>query len=218
MAELNLLDLYPQVDRDTEERARTKTEAQKNIALQFGWEYFDKKGICYNGYFYDGRWVPIVKRFIEHYNIEDGDKILDVGCAKGYMLYDFLHALPTLEVTGIDISKYAIDCAPPEVKEFLHLENANDMSMFSDNSFDLVISINAIHSFRTIKETEKAVSEIQRVSKGKSYIVVDSYRNEKERIRMEQWQIAGHMVLSENEWKRIFLDVGYTGDHYWFKP
>ena len=218
MAELNLLDLYPQVDRDTEERARTKTEAQKNIALQFGWEYFDKKGICYNGYFYDDRWVPIVKRFIEHYNIEDNDKILDVGCAKGYMLYDFLHALPTLEVTGIDISKYAIDCAPPEVKEFLHLENANDMSMFSDNSFDLVISINVIHSFRTIKETEKAVSEIQRVSKGKSYIVVDSYRNEKERIRMEQWQIAGHMVLSENEWKRIFLDVGYTGDYYWFKP
>ena len=218
MAELNLLDLYPQVDRDTEERARTKTEAQKNIALQFGWEYFDKKGICYNGYFYDGRWVPIANRFIDHYNLQDGDRILDVGCAKGYMLYDFLHASPTLEVTGIDISEYAINCAPPEVKEFLHLGNAKDMSRFSDDSFDLVISINTIHSFRTIEETRQAVSEIQRVSKGESYIVVDSYRNEKERIRMEQWQIAGHMVLSENEWKRIFLDVGYTGDYYWFKP
>jgi SAM-dependent methyltransferase len=218
MKEIDLLKQYPQIERDTEARARTKTEEQKSIALKFGWEYFDKKGICYNGYFYDGRWIPIVQRFIEYFDIKDGMKILDVGCAKGYMLYDFKNALPNLELHGIDISEYALNCSPNEIRDSLRFGNAKDLSMFDDDYFDVVFAINSIHSFKTIDETALAVSEIQRVSKGKSYIIVDSYSNEKEKKRMEEWQIAGHIVLSETQWKEIFKNVSYSGDYYWFKP
>ncbi len=218
LKEIDLLKLYPKIKRDTEARAKTKTEKQKSIALKFGWEYFDKKGICYNGYFYDGRWIPIVQRFIDYFNIKDGMKILDVGCAKGYMLYDFKNALPNLTLRGVDISEYAINSCPTEVKDCLQIANANDLSTFNSNEFDVVFAINSIHSFKTIEETKIAVSEIQRVSKGRSYIIVDAYSNQKEKKRMEQWQVAGHMVLSENQWIKIFEEVSFTGDYFWFKP
>ena len=218
MKEIDLLKIYPKVRRDTEERAKTKTEGQKEIALKFGWEYFDKQGICYNGYFYNGKWVGVVEKFIEYFKIKEEMKILDVGCAKGYMLYDFKNAIPNLGVFGIDISDYAINCSPPELKDSLKVANANDLSIFDDNYFDVVFAINSIHSFKSIEETRTAVSEIQRVSKGKSYIIVDAYNTDEEQKRMEQWQVAGHMVLSEREWIEIFKSVSYTGDYFWFKP
>ena len=218
MKEINLLDLYPKRKRDTKERAKNKTKEQKECALKFGWEYFDKKGICYDGYIYDGRWTPVVKRVIDYYGLKPGDKVVDVGCAKGYMLYDFLHVMPSLSLAGIDISEYAINCSPPEVRPLVQLGNAKNMYMFPDNYFDLVISITTIHSFSTIEETKQAVREIQRISKGCAYVIVDAYRNEEEKVRMEQWQLAGHFVLSAEQWKELFMEVGYTGDYYWFIP
>ncbi len=215
---IDLLSSIKKVKRDTALRARNKTIEQKKAALKFGWEYFDKKGICYNGYTYDGRWKKIVKRLVKYYNLKKNSKILDLGCAKGYLLYDFYNENNTFDLYGIDISKYAIRCAPDEVRKKIKYGNAKNLSMFQNNFFDLVISINTIHSFKTLRETEKAVSEIQRVSKGKSYIVVDSYKTKNEKLRMEQWQVAGHMVLSENHWSEIFKKVKFTGDHYFFKP
>jgi cyclopropane fatty-acyl-phospholipid synthase-like methyltransferase len=112
--EIDLLDLYPKTNRDLKSRVNNKTEEQVRLAKKYDWEYFDKKGICYGGYTYDGRWLPVVKRFIDYYNLKPHDRILDVGCAKGYMLYDFLQVEPDLEVIGIDISQYAIGCSPTE--------------------------------------------------------------------------------------------------------
>ena len=215
---IDLLKTIKKIKRNTKKRAKNKTIEQVNAALKFGWEYFDKKGICYNGYTYDGRWIPVVKRFIDFYKLKKGNKILDLGCAKGYLLYDFYKKMPSLDLYGIDISKYAIACAPPEVKKFIKYGNAINLSRFPDNYFDLVIAINTIHSFKTLKETEKAVSEIQRVTKKNSYIVVDSYKTQKEKIRMEEWQVAGHLVISEKEWLEIFKKTKFTGDYYWFKP
>ena len=141
-----------------------------------------------------------------------------MGCAKGYMLYDFYQENNKFELRGVDISRYAIGCSPNEIKGKIKCGNAKNLKRCSDNYFDLVISINAIHSFKSVKETEQAVMEIQRVNKGKSYIVVDSYKIKNKKLRVEQWQVAGHIVLSENEWLKIFQKVKYAGDHYFFKP
>ena len=48
--------------------------------------------------------------------------MLDV--VKGYMLYDFKKIRPDLEVTGIDISEYAIKNAKEEIKDRLRIGNA----------------------------------------------------------------------------------------------
>lgn len=214
MVEINLLDMYPQISRDTKIRKLQMTDKQRQTAKKFGWEYFDMKGICYSGYTYDGRWVPIAKRFIDYYNLKKGDKVLDVGSAKGYLIYDFINL--GIDAYGIDISKYAIDCSPPEIRWRLKEGDAKDLYKYKDKQFDLVISINTIHNLKE-DDCRKAIREIQRVGK-KAFIVVDSYRNDEERERIFEWNITAETIKSNVGWIELFKEERYTGDYFWFVP
>lgn len=214
--EIDLLVDYPKIKRDVSARAQEKTDEQRAIARLYDWRYFDMRTphICYGGYSYDGRWIPVVRRFAEHYNLPDGADILDIGCAKGYMLYDFLGMGKDFNVVGIDISKYAVDCCPPEVSAFIG--NAKNLSMFNDKEFDLVVCINTIHNLPE-PECRQAVREIQRVGKN-AFITVDSYRDDEEKERMMLWNITAETVHSVDGWKKLFEEEGYTGDFFWFIP
>ncbi|MBE3094953.1 MAG: class I SAM-dependent methyltransferase [Actinobacteria bacterium] len=206
--------MYPQINRDTKTRKLQMTDKQRQTAKKFGWEYFDMKGICYGGYTYDGRWIPIVKRFKEYYNLKQNDKVLDIGCSKGYLIYDLLNL--GMDAYGIDISKYAIDCSPPEIRWRLKEGDAKDLHKYKDKQFDLVISINTIHNLRE-DDCRKAIREIQRIGKH-AFIMVDSYRNEEERQRIMEWNITALTIKSDSEWKELFKEEGYTGDYFWFIP
>ncbi|HMF12168.1 MAG TPA: class I SAM-dependent methyltransferase, partial [Gemmataceae bacterium] len=145
MAELNLLDQYPRSKRPIDERASRVTDADRAIARQFGRDYFDGDRIHgYGGYHYHPRfWQATVRRFRDHYGLKPGDCVLDVGCAKGFMLHDFKELIPGLTIAGIDISEYAIAHAKEEVKPFLRVGNAKELP-YDDRSFDLVVAINTI--------------------------------------------------------------------------
>lgn len=212
--EIDLLTKYPKRKRDCSKRLEEKSEKIRSIARKFGWEYFDKKGICYSGYTYDGRWIPVVQDFIDYYHLNNKSRVLDVGCAKGYMIYDFVNA--GIDSYGIDISSYAISSSIPEIRERLSVRNAKDISLWSDNYFDLVVCFNTIHN---LEETEcrKAVRELERVSKN-CYLTVDSWRNEEERKRMLAWNVTGKTIMSSKDWKKLFKEEGYTGDYFWFVP
>ena len=214
MPEINLLNEYPERKRDTGERAEFKTDEQIQIAKKFGWEYFDKKGVCYDGYVYDGRWMPVAKKFIDYYNLNGNGSVLDVGCAKGYLLYDFKQHLPSLRIAGVEISQYAIDCAPPEVKPFINKGSASDLSKFKDKEFDLVISINTVHNLK-LEDCKKALKEIERVGKN-SFITNDAWRNDKEKENMLKWNLTGETYMHVEDWEKLFQEVGYNGDYYWF--
>ncbi len=217
MPEVNLLDLYPSLSRDVEWRFRNLTGEQREIARQFGREFFDGDRLWgYGGYVYDGRWVKIVKRFRDYYNLTSDSSVLDVGCAKGFMLYDFREIIPGIKVVGIDVSSYALDLAPSKIRPFLNLGNAKDLP-FPDHSFDLVISINTVHNLELL-ECKKAIAEIERVKKKHAFLVLDSYRNSEEEDRMRKWNITGRTILSTDEWIEVFYEVGYTGDYSWFIP
>ena len=73
----------------------------------------------------------------------DNAAILDIGCGKGFMLHDFKGIMQNCSVTGIDVSEYAIENAMDSVKAELIIGSADQLD-FTDNSFDLVISINSI--------------------------------------------------------------------------
>ena len=210
--EVNLLDMYPKRDRDTKARLKEKTLKLKAIADKYGWEYFDKKGICYNGYNYDGRWIPIAKHIIKYYGLSKEARILDVGAAKGYLVYDLRNL--DMNAYGIDASEYAISCCPDEVKPYMKVKDARALRDYKDKEFDLVISINTIHNLE-YDECERVVNEIQRIGKH-AFITVDSYRNDYEKERLFDWAITGKTLLSADEWKQMFDNVGYTGDYYWF--
>lgn len=216
--EVNLLDTYPNPKRNVDWRFNNLTDEQREVARQFGREFFDGDRLWgYGGYRYDGRWVSVVRKFWDYYKLRaEGSSVLDVGCAKGFMLYDFLMRMPGIRVAGLDISKYAVGSAIARVRPYLVIGNARDLPFASD-SFELVVSINTVHNLE-IEDCKHAIAEIQRVSRRHAFIVVDSFRNSEEENRMRKWNITGETILSVDEWKTVFEEVGYTGDYYWFIP
>jgi ubiquinone/menaquinone biosynthesis C-methylase UbiE len=132
------------------------------------------------------------------------------------MLHDLTELIPGITVKGVDISKYAIENAMPDMKPHLEVANATNLP-FKNDSFDVVISINTIHNLER-KECGKALQEIERVSRGKSFITVDAYRNEEEKERMYAWNLTAKTILSVEEWILFFKEVGYSGDYFWFIP
>lgn len=216
MAEINLMDLYPRSKRPIDERAKLITEEHRRVARQFGKEFFDGDRLYgYGGYNYHPRfWADTVKRFRDHYRLAEDAAILDVGCGKGFMMYDFKRLMPQMTIAGIDISEYAYEHAIPEMKPFIRLGNAKDLP-YPDCSFELVISINTVHNL-PLEECKQALREIMRVSRAHAFIVVDAWRNEEERQRMLAWNLTALTYMHVDDWKRLFAEVGYAGHYYWF--
>ncbi|MEM2991579.1 MAG: class I SAM-dependent methyltransferase [Halobacteria archaeon] len=214
--EINLLELYPRSKRPIEERGRLVTEEHRKIARQFGKEYFDGDRLYgYGGYYYHPRfWQATVRRFKDYYHLAENAMVLDVGCAKGYMLHDFKELMPNLIIAGIDISGYAIEHAIETVKPFLRVGNAKELP-YENKSFDLVISINTIHNL-PLEDCKQALREIERVSRKYAFITVDAWRTEEERKRLLQWNLTALTFMHVDDWKKLFAEVGYTGDYYWF--
>ena len=95
-----------------------KAKAAK-LAKQWGYDYWDgNRGINYGGYRYlEGRWEKVAREMTKHYKLPKNPKILDVGCGKGYLLFDFLKVIPDAEIFGIDISNYAIENSKEEIRK-----------------------------------------------------------------------------------------------------
>ena len=216
--EIDLLVNYPKTKRNLEERLASKSEADREIARQFGRDFFDgDRNHGYGGFNYMPRfWQPVIPTFQDYWKLNAKSLLLDVGCAKGFMLHDLAELIPGITVKGIDISQYAIENAIDDVKAHVQVANATKLP-FADNSFDVVISINTVHNLER-EECGKALQEIERVSRGHSFITVDAYRNDEEKERMYAWNLTAKTILSVDEWIAFFSEVGYTGDYYWFIP
>lgn len=216
MVEINLLKNYPESKRPIEERAKTVTEADRAVAKKFGREYFDgTRNQGYGGYYYHPRfWEPVVPTFQKYYGLTAKSSILDVGCGKGFMIYDFQRLIPGITVAGLDISQYAIDNAKEEVKPFVRVGNAKDLP-YENNSFDLVICINTVHNL-PLEECKQAIKEIQRVTRKDAFITVDAWRTKEEKERMQKWNLTAETYMHVDDWKKLFVEVGYKGDYYWF--
>ncbi len=216
--EIDLLVNYPKTKRDPQARAEEKTDEIRAIARQFGKEFFDgdrKHG--YGGFSYNSRfWQPVIPTFQQHFNLTPESSLLDVGCGKGFMMHDLVELIPGITVKGIDISSYAIENTLEDMKPHVKVANANSLP-FPDKSFDVVISINTIHNLDQ-EECGKALQEIERVSRGKSFITVDAYRTDEEKERMYGWNLTARTIMSVDGWVSFFKEVGYTGDYYWFIP
>lgn len=216
--EIDLLVNYPKTKRNLDERLASKTETDREIAREFGKDFFDgDRNHGYGGFNYFSRfWQPVIPTFQKHWGLTTDSSVLDVGCAKGFMMHDLVELIPGITVKGVDISQYAIENAMEDMKPHLQVANATNLP-FSDKSFDVTISINTIHNLDR-EECAKALQEIERVSRIGSFITVDAYRNEEEKTRMYAWNLTAKTIMSVEEWISFFDEVGYTGDYYWFIP
>ncbi len=216
--EIDLLVNYPKTNRNVKERGVEKTEADRAIARQFGRDFFDgdrKHG--YGGYNYFSRfWQPVVPTFQEHFRLTGTSSLLDVGCGKGFMMHDLAELITGITVKGIDISEYAITNTMEDMQ--LHVQVADARSLpFDDNSFDVVISINTVHNLER-DQCRRALQEIERVSRGLSFVTIDAYRNDEEKELMMAWNLTAKTIMHVDEWIQFFNEIGYNGDYYWFIP
>ena len=182
------------------------------VARQWGKDYWDgDRKYGYGGMRYDGRWRPVAERMAAHYGLKPGMRILDVGCGKGYLLYEFTQVVPGIEVHGLDISTYGIENAKEEVRQNLTVGNATDLP-YDDKEFDFVLSLATLHNL-AIGGLFDALKEVTRVGKGPSYVMVESWRNEAEKANLLYWQLTCQSFHDVEGWEAILKMAGYTGDY-----
>lgn len=239
MPEINLMDRYPKSVRPIEERGARRlagsgwitegaeSPVQQELlfqqllisrARQFGKEYFDGDRLYgYGGYSYDPKyWSATARQFCDYYRLGESPRILEIGCAKGFLLHELKLLRPYAEIRGLDISAYAVENAIASVKPFLQVGNAKELP-FEDGYFDLVLSLSTVdHLF--LWECRQALKEIQRVTRGHAFVTVNSWRTEEQRQRLMKWNTAAATTMHVDDWKRLFAEVGYTHDYYWWIP
>lgn len=214
MAEVDLLHALPKVKRNIQKRKDAKDASVIALAKQFGETYFDgAREFGYGGYYYDGRWIPVARDIVAHFDLKPGMRVLDVGCAKGFLVKDLMIVCPGLEAFGLDVSLYALQLCEPEVVGRLHLGTAEQLP-FPDRSFDCVLSLNTVHNFPRPRAI-KVMQEIERVSGGRAFVQVDSYYTPEQKEIFESWVLTAEFYDYPDGWRQLFKQAGYSGDYYW---
>jgi ubiquinone/menaquinone biosynthesis C-methylase UbiE len=212
LAEVELLRALPKSKRNITERESAKSEDHIRLSREYGELYFDgPREYGYGGYRYDGRWRPVARDIVEHFNLKPGDKVLDVGCAKGFLVKDLLEL--GIDAYGLDVSKYALMHCEPEVVGRLQIGSAEDLP-FPDGSFAAVIAINSIHNLPRA-DVVRALKEMERLAPGKGFVQVDSYRTPEQKKIFESWVLTAMFHDYPDGWISLFKEAGYTGDWYW---
>lgn len=244
MREINLLESTPKTKKKIPEG--TRSVLNKVIARQFDRRFFhsgEEKKYGYGNYVYDGRWKGVVEKLVELYGIDSNSSVLDIGCSKGFLLYELMEKFPGIHVAGTEVSEFAINNAMDgygtqvldsgevvEDNEALDDARAKVVAHmilidpdykpwklpYPDNSFDVVININTLHNLPP-EQGIKMLREMIRVCRDKKnmFIQVDAYRNQNEREGMDIWNLTAMTALSEDDWFKLLEEAGYDGDYYW---
>lgn len=182
------------------------------IAKEYGPEFWDgDRRYGYGGHRYDGRWEPVARRLIECYDLKPNAQILDVGCGKGFLLYELSRLLPEATIAGFDISAYAIENSKEELRNRLFVHRAEAPYPFADDQFDLVLSLTTLHNL-VICDLKSALREIERVGKNK-YVTMEAYRSEQELFNLQCWALTCASFHTPEEWVWLFDEFGFSGDY-----
>ena len=205
--------LHTQTKRNYLQRMVNQKVRCMTVSKKYGYDYWDgSRKYGYGGYKYiPGRWKKVAQKLIKIYKLKNKSNILDVGCGKGFLLYEIKKILPKIKITGIDISSYGLKHSKAEIKKFLYKKDIRKQLQYKSKQFDLVFSINTLHNLE-INFLTKAIKEIQRVGK-KHYICTESYKNEKELFNLQCWALTCESFFSKKEWIWLLKTSGYSGDY-----
>jgi ubiquinone/menaquinone biosynthesis C-methylase UbiE len=211
---VNLLRALPKPKHDIAMRKGGKNPEVIRISKQFGEAYFDgSREYGYGGYRYDGRWLPVAKDMVDYFDLKPGDRFLDIGCAKGFLLQDLKTVCPGLEVVGLDISAYALQHVNACMQSRVVRGDARRLP-FQTGAFSAAVSINTLHNFPKAGVIQ-GLQEIQRVCGGRAFIQVDSYSTPEEKEIFESWVLTAEFHDYPEKWIAVFQEAGYTGGYHW---
>lgn len=205
--------LHKQTKRDYLARMMDDKAHCMRKAKEYEIDYWDgDRRYGYGGYGYmPGRWQPVAEALIKTYGLKPGDRVLDVGCGKAFLLYEMQRLMPELQLVGFDVSQHGLAQSHPDFQGTLFPYRAQDAYPFGDHAFELVISLATLHNLRVF-ELKTALSEIERVGKQK-YIMLESYRNEQELFNLQCWALTAESFFDTAEWIWLYRHFGYTGDY-----
>lgn len=176
----------------------------------YGYDYFDNpKYVGYGGYHYDGRYRGAAEKMCSQFGLSPGDKVLEVGCAKGFILYEF-HCLG-MDVTGLDASPYAVSVAKEEIRSRIAVHSSPELP-FADNSFDFVLAKDMLPHLEA-PGALKLISEIMRVGKS-SFLEIQCADTDDSRDKMKRWDVTHVTIESENWWTDRLTELGYKGAYH----
>jgi SAM-dependent methyltransferase len=217
---LNIVNqLHRRTARDYLGRMADDKVACSEVARRFDRDYWDgDRRHGYGGYKYDGRWSIVAAEMVNLYSLTANAKILDVGCGRGFLLHELQQILGKCTVSGFDVSEYGLATAKEEVRPHLFRHDAREPFPFPDKSFDLVISVNALHNLPP-QDVVKALKEMQRVAT-KQFLTVESFRDTEELFNLQCWALTCETFLRPEGWQWLFDLAGYTGDYefVYFEP
>ena len=196
-------------------KRRSAAERERHLAKPipppgYGVEYWDDpRYVGYGGYRYDGRYRSAALKMCEIYGLNSRSKILEIGCAKGFLLYEF-HILG-IEVLGLDASEYAVVNGKPEIRSRL-LQHSCEFLPFLDNHFDLVVAKEVVPHLGE-NEALILVSEIDRVGKA-AFLEIQCADSEDSARLMKQWDQTHQTIKPESWWVSNLQKIGYSGDYH----
>lgn len=179
----------------------------------FGFDYFDNPdlGIGYGGYHYDGRYAQSAAEMIAHYRLDASARILEIGCAKGFVLAEF--ALLGLHVCGLEASAYAVAHGYDTVRSRLLVGDAVALP-FLDHQFDLVIAKEVLPHINQ-DGLDRVLAECSRVSRGELFFDIQCGETECEQEELNAWDPTHRAVHSEQWWRdRIAAVVPEADLHF----
>jgi 2-polyprenyl-3-methyl-5-hydroxy-6-metoxy-1,4-benzoquinol methylase len=119
----------------------------------------------FTGFYFDEIFKPL-KKYISSASAK---KVLDVGCAYGFMLQRFPD---TFEKFGLDVSEYAIEIAKKHLPgASLQIWNVEDPFPFKKNFFDLITCNDILEH---LEKPEKALENIFKVLGPKGIFYINS--------------------------------------------
>ncbi len=117
-------------------------------------------------------------KYIEEYLSKmNNPKILDVGAGTGK--YSIYLSNKGYSVTAVELVKHnlmTLKSKKSSVKAYLGC--ATDLSMFNDDSFDMVLLFGPLYHLISKEDKIKALGEAKRVVKKEGYILISYYMNE----------------------------------------
>jgi SAM-dependent methyltransferase len=180
-------------------------------ARWFEQDYFDgDRKYGYGGYYCDGRWKPIAQKLINKYKLTSDSQVLDIGCGKGFLLYE-IQKLINCKVVGVDRSDYARQNSVIKVTTG-DLNGRLMTGKFKIGiDYDLILSINVLHNI-CLPHLKNALQEIESHCSN-AYICMDSYRDDRELFNLQCWTLTAEQFLRPEEWEFLFKEWGYTKDY-----